>query len=242
MSSSRVLVITPTYDERENLEEFVAGVLEASAAVDLLVVDDASPDGTGQLADRIAADEPRVSVLHRPGKLGLGSAYLDAFRWGLPRGYAAFVQMDTDGSHDPGYLPQFLTELEDGADLVVGSRNIPGGAVEGWGAGRHFLSKGGSLYSRIILGIGVRDLTSGYKAFSRRALEAIDLGAVRSEGYSFQVEMTYRALLKGLRVVEIPIVFVDRRAGQSKMSRRIVAEAMWMVPALRLRAGRGGGF
>lgn len=231
-----VLVVTPTYDERENLEELARGVFAACPGAHLLVVDDASPDGTGALADDLAAADPRVHVLHRPAKMGLGSAYLDAFRWGLEREYATFVQMDTDGSHDPGYLPALLGELDDGADLVIGSRNVPGGDVEGWGFGRHVLSKGGSLYSRAILGLEVRDLTSGYKAFSRAALEAVDLEAVRSEGYAFQIELTYRVVRANLRVVEHPIVFVDRRVGQSKMSGRIVAEAVVMVPALRLRA------
>ena len=232
------LVITPTYDERENLEELVAGVFAVCPEAELLVVDDASPDGTGELASALATADPRVHVLRRAGKLGLGSAYLDGFRWGLARGYSSFVQMDADGSHDPGYLPALLHELERGADLVLGSRNVPGGDVEGWGLGRHLLSKGGSLYSRLLLGVGFRDLTSGYKAFKRETLEAIDLEDVRSEGYSFQIELTYRASLAGKRIVEHPIVFVDRRAGQSKMSRRIVAEASVMVPALRVRALR----
>jgi len=233
-----VLVVTPTYGERENLEELASGVHRFCREAEILVEDDASPDGTGALADAIAARDPRVHVLHRPGKLGLGSAYLDAFRWGLARDFQVFVQMDTDGSHDPGYLPALLEELEHGADLVVGSRNVPGGAVEGWGLGRHLLSKGGSLYSRLLLGLPVRDLTSGFKAFTRETLLAIDLDEVRSEGYAFQIELTYRAFLAGKRVVEHPIVFVDRRVGQSKMSRRIVAEAVVMVPALRLRAAR----
>jgi dolichol-phosphate mannosyltransferase len=237
-SGRGALVVTPTYDERENLEELAHGVLDVCPEAEILVVDDASPDGTGELAEALAAADARVHVLHRPAKMGLGSAYLDAFRWGLSRDFSTFVQMDTDGSHDPGYLPQFLAELERGADLVIGSRNVPGGTVEGWGLGRHLLSKGGSLYSRLLLGIDVRDLTSGYKAFKRETLEAIDLDEVRSEGYAFQIELTYRAILAGKRVVEHPIVFVDRRVGQSKMSRRIVAEAVVMVPALRVRAAK----
>jgi dolichol-phosphate mannosyltransferase len=237
-SGRGALVVTPTYDERENLEEFVRGVFRVCPEAEILVVDDASPDGTGEAADALAAHDSRVHVLHRPSKMGLGSAYLDAFRWGLARSYATFVQMDTDGSHDPGYLPQFFADLERGADLVIGSRNVPGGNVEGWGLGRHLLSKGGSLYSRVLLGLDVRDLTSGFKAFTRETLEAIDLASVRSEGYAFQIELTYRAILAGKRAVEHPIVFVDRRVGQSKMSRRIVAEAVIMVPALRVRAAR----
>jgi len=235
----RVLIVTPTYNERENLEPFLAGVFAVTPRADVLIVDDASPDGTGELADRIAAADERVRVLHRPGKLGIGSAYLDAFRLGIERGYDVVFEMDTDLSHDPRYLPAFLEAIEGGADLVIGSRNVPGGRVEGWGTARHVLSKGGSLYSRMILGLGVRDLTSGYKAFRREVLEALDLSDIQSEGYSFQIELTYRAILRGFRVKEVPIVFVDRRVGQSKMSRRIFAEAVTMVPRLRIAALRG---
>jgi len=235
----RVLIITPTYDERDNVEAFLSGVFDVLPKAHVLVVDDASPDGTGELADAMAARDPRIEVIHRPAKLGLGSAYVEGFRYGLAAGYDVLIEMDTDLSHDPGYLPDFLAAIAAGADLVVGSRNVPGGGVEGWGPGRHLLSKGGSLYSRLVLGLSVRDLTSGYKAFRRSALEAIDLDAVQSEGYAFQVELTYRAILRGLHVVEVPIVFVDRRVGQSKMSRRIFAEAVVMVPRLRLLAARG---
>lgn len=235
----RTLIVTPTYNERSNLPTFVDAVRAAAPEVDILVVDDASPDGTGEVADEIARRDPRVSVLHRAGKLGLGSAYLEAFRRGLDQGFDRFLEMDADLSHDPKYLPDFFRALDQGADVVIGSRNVPGGSVEGWGAGRHVLSKGGSLYSRTILGVGVRDLTSGYKAFSRRALEAIELDRVRSNGYSFQIELTYRALRQGMKVVEVPIVFVDRRAGQSKMSRRIFAEAVAEVWRLRFDAMSG---
>lgn len=238
-ASERVLIVTPTYDERENLEPFLAGVFEVLPEAHVLVVDDASPDGTGELADAIAARDARVQVMHRPGKLGLGTAYLDAFGWALERGYDLVFEMDTDLSHDPGYLPDFLAAFAAGADVVVGSRNVPGGGVEGWGLGRHVLSKGGSLYSRVMLGLSVRDLTSGYKGFRAEVLRRLDLSNVRSNGYSFQVELTYRALLRGFRVTEVPIVFVDRRAGQSKMSRRIFAEAVMMMPKLRLAALRG---
>jgi len=234
--SRRILIVTPTYNEMDNLETFLEGVFKVVPEAHVLVVDDNSPDGTGALADRLAADDARVKVMHRPGKLGLGSAYLDAFRWGIEHGYELFFEMDTDLSHDPKYLPEFLNAVQQGADVVIGSRNIKGGGVEGWGPGRHFLSKGGSLYSRMILGVRVRDLTSGYKAFKREVLEALDLDAVGSEGYSFQVELTYRALRQGFRVAEVPIVFVDRRAGQSKMSRKIFVEAVVMVPRLRLAA------
>lgn len=236
---TRVLVVTPTYNEAENLERFVETLFDSLPEAHVLVVDDASPDGTGRIADRLAGRNPRVRVLHRSGKLGIGSAYLDGFRFGLREGYDVLVQMDTDLSHDPRHLPAMLRAIDDGADVVLGSRNIPGGGVTGWGIGRHVLSKGGSLYSRTILGLPIRDLTSGYKMFRRSVLEAIDLGEVRSEGYSFQIEMTWRALRRGFRVVEVPIVFVDRRAGKSKMSRQIFAEAVAMVWKLRLDELRG---
>lgn len=236
---ARTLIVTPTYNERDNLEGFVAAVRSALPDADLLIVDDASPDGTGAIADAIAARDPHVKVRHRAGKLGLGTAYLEAFGWGLEQGYERFFEMDADHSHDPKYLAGFVRALDAGADVVIGSRNIPGGGVEGWGPLRHFISKGGSLYSRTILGLDVRDLTSGYKAFSRRALEAIGLGAVESNGYSFQVELTYRASLRGLKIVEVPILFVDRRAGQSKMSGKIFREAIVMVWKMRIAAARG---
>jgi len=235
----RTLVVTPTYNEKENLPHFVDAVRSALPDADLLIVDDNSPDGTGQLADSIAARDAQVRVMHRAGKQGLGTAYVQAFTRGLGEGYERFFEMDADLSHDVRYLPDFVRALDDGADVVIGSRNIPGGGVEGWGVGRHFISKGGSLYSRTILGLPIKDLTSGYKAFSRRALEAIDLASVHSNGYSFQIEMTYRAVLEGMRVKEVPIVFVDRTAGRSKMSRRIFAEAILMVWKLRLDAARG---
>lgn len=235
----RILIITPTYNERDNLAAFVSSVLSAVPRAHVLVVDDASPDGTGALGDELAARDERVRVLHRAGKLGLGTAYLEGFQRALSGGYDVAFEMDADLSHDAGYLPAFLEAIAGGADVVLGSRNMPGGGVEGWGLGRHVLSKGGSLYARTILGVGVRDLTTGYKAFTRRALAALDLGSVRSNGYAFQIETTYRALRKGLRVVEVPIVFVDRRAGRSKMSRRIFAEAIVEVFRLRLDAALG---
>ncbi|MCS6799235.1 MAG: polyprenol monophosphomannose synthase [Myxococcota bacterium] len=235
----RLLVVTPTYDERDNLEAFARELFAVVPNASLLVVDDASPDGTGELADRMAAADARIAVLHRPGKLGLGSAYVEGFRWGLRRDFDLFAEMDTDLSHDPRRLPAMLAEIERGADLVIGSRNIAGGGVHGWGPGRHVLSKGGSLYARLILGLDVRDLTSGYKVFRRRALEAIDLDAVRSNGYSFQIELTYRVLRRGMTVREVPITFVDRRVGRSKMNRAIVLEAVGMVWKLRLDALRG---
>jgi len=235
----RTLIVTPTYNERDNLPRFIDAVRGSLPDADILVVDDNSPDGTGAVADAIASKDARVRVLHRPGKLGLGTAYRQAFLRGLEEGYERFFEMDADLSHDTKYLPAFVQALDDGADLVIGSRNVPGGGVEGWGVGRHFISKGGSFYSRTILGLRVRDLTSGYKAFTRRALVAIDLPSVESNGYSFQIELTYRAIRKGMRVAEVPIVFVDRRAGKSKMSRRIFVEAIGMVWKLRFDALRG---
>ena len=239
MPTPRTLVVTPTYNERDNLPRFVEAVRGTMPEADLLVVDDASPDGTGDLADSIAARDPNVRVMHRSGKHGLGTAYVEAFTRGLKNGYERFFEMDADLSHDVRYLPDFVRALDEGYDIVIGSRNIPGGGVEGWGLGRHLISKGGSLYSRAILGMNIKDLTSGYKAFTRRALEAIELRAVHSNGYSFQIEMTYRAARKGMRVKEVPIVFVDRTAGHSKMSRKIFLEAIGMVWKLRYDGIRG---
>jgi dolichol-phosphate mannosyltransferase len=235
----RTLVVTPTYNEKENLPRFVTALRGALPEADVLIVDDNSPDGTGQLADAIAAADARVRVMHRAGKMGLGTAYVQAFTRGLAEGYDRFFEMDADLSHDVRYLPDFVRALDDGYDVVIGSRNIPRGGVEGWGPARHFMSKGGSLYSRAILGLAVRDLTSGYKAYSRRALEAITLAEVHSNGYSFQIEMTYRAIRRSMRVKEVPIVFVDRSYGQSKMSRKVFLEAVGMVWKLRFDAMRG---
>jgi dolichol-phosphate mannosyltransferase len=235
----RTLIVTPTYNEKDNLPRFVEAVRGAFPEADLLVVDDNSPDGTGDLADSIAAKDDHVKVMHRPGKLGLGTAYIQAFQRGLGEGYDRFFEMDADLSHDVRYLPAFVRALDDGADLVIGSRNIPGGGVQGWGIGRHVLSKGGSLYSRAILGLGVKDLTSGYKAFTRRALQAIDIETVHSNGYSFQIEMNFRAVLKGMNVAEVPIIFVDRTAGKSKMSRKIFLEAVGVVWKLRAESMLG---
>ncbi len=237
--AGRVLVITPTYNERENLAALTEALFAAVPRAHLLVVDDASPDGTGAIADEIAARDPRVRVLHRSGKLGLGTAYVAGFQRAIDEGYDVAVELDADLSHDPGYLPVFLGAIQEGADVVVGSRNVPGGGVRGWGPGRHVLSKGGSLYSRAILGVEVRDLTTGYKAYTREALERLGLRTLRSTGYAFQIETTFRAIREGLRVVEVPIVFVDRRVGHSKMSRRIFAEAVLEVWRLRIDAARG---
>ncbi len=230
----RLCVVTPTYNERENLRSFARELFAHVPDAHLLVVDDASPDGTGELADELALADPRVHVLHRRGKLGLGSAYIEAFRWALDRAYPAVAEMDADLSHSAADLPRLLAGLGSGADLVLGSRNIAGGGVLGWGPLRHLVSKGGSLYARLLLGVDVADMTTGFKVYSRRALIAIDCETLRSNGYSFQIETTYRALRAGLTVVEVPIVFVDRRAGHSKMNGRIFAEAVALVPRLRL--------
>jgi dolichol-phosphate mannosyltransferase len=232
----RTLIVTPTYNEIENLSRFVGAVRSTLPEADVLVVDDNSPDGTGELADSLAAKDPGVRVLHRAGKQGLGTAYVQAFSRGIAEGYERFFEMDADLSHDVRYLPDFVRALDEGFGIVIGSRNVPGGRVEGWGPGRNFISKGGSLYSRTILGLPIRDLTSGYKAFTRSALEAIGLETVHSNGYSFQIEMTYRAVRRGIRVKEVPIVFVDRTLGRSKMSRRIFLEAVGMVWKLRFDA------
>lgn len=231
---NRALVIIPTYNECDNVGPITRAVLEAEPRVDILVVDDNSPDGTGQLADELAKAEPRIRVLHREKKQGLGRAYLHAFSWGLEQGYQYLIEMDADFSHDPKYLPKLLDEAEAGADLVLGSRYVPGGGTVNWGPGRKAISRGGSLYARSILGVRVRDLTGGFKCFNRRVLEAIDLAAVKSTGYAFQIELTYRTLKAGFKVKEIPIVFEDRRVGQSKMSRKIFVEALTMVWKLKL--------
>jgi len=230
------LIVIPTYNECSNLEALVGAVLRVAPGAHILIVDDASPDGTGTLANRLSAADQRVHVLHRAGKLGLGTAYVDGFRWGLARDFQHFFQMDADFSHDPGQLLRFIAALDAGADLVVGSRNIPGGAISGWGLGRLLLSKGGSAYSRAVLGIATRDLTTGYKAFTRSALLRLRLESVRSNGYAFQIEMTFRALHAGIKLVEVPITFVDRRVGQSKMDRQIFLEAISVVWRLRLDA------
>ncbi|NOK35842.1 polyprenol monophosphomannose synthase [Corallococcus exercitus] len=230
---NRALVCIPTYNERENIGPITQAVLAADPRVDILVVDDNSPDGTGQLADELAAKNPRVRVLHREKKEGLGRAYLAAFRWALAEGYTYILEMDADFSHDPRYLPTFLDAAEGGADLVLGSRYVAGGGTVNWGVGRKIISRGGSLYARSILGVDVRDLTGGFKCFNRRVLESIHLDEVRSTGYAFQIELTYRTLRKGFTVREVPIVFEDRRVGHSKMNKKIFVEALGMVWKLR---------
>jgi dolichol-phosphate mannosyltransferase len=234
VSMNPALVCIPTYDERDNIEAIARAALAADPRIDILVIDDNSPDGTGRIADQLVATEPRAHVLHRPSKQGLGRAYLDGFRWALQRGYQFVLEMDADFSHDPKYLPQFLDRAEAGADLVLGSRYVQGGGTVNWGRGRKLVSRAGSLYARTVLGLRQRDLTGGFKCFRRRVLETIDLASVRSTGYAFQIELTYRAIQKGFKAVEIPIVFEDRRVGQSKMSGKIVLEALTMVWKLRL--------
>ena len=234
----RALVVVPTYNEAVNLPVIVPQILEQDPRLEVLVVDDNSPDGTGQLADQMAAADPRVHVLHRPGKGGLGKAYLAGFRWALDRDYELIFEMDADFSHDPKFLQDFLRAAEN-ADLVIGSRYKTGVNVINWPISRLLLSLGANQYARWITGLPVIDSTGGFKCFRRRVLEAIEFERVRSNGYSFQIEMSFRAWKKGFRLVEIPIVFTDRVEGQSKMNKRIVREAIWMVWWLRLKALAG---
>jgi dolichol-phosphate mannosyltransferase len=233
----RAVVCLPTYNERENIEPMLRAL--GDKGVRVLVIDDASPDGTGEIADRLAAELDYVDVLRRPAKEGLGPAYLAGFDRALTDGAELVLEMDCDFSHDPDDVPRLIAAVEGGADLALGSRYVPGGAVRNWGAVRRLVSSGGSLYARLVLGVSVRDLTGGFKCYRRRVLERIDLAAIDSRGYAFQIETTYRALRAGFRVVEIPITFADREVGGSKMSRAIVAEAIWKVPLLRLDALRG---
>ncbi|MBA3366550.1 MAG: polyprenol monophosphomannose synthase [Actinobacteria bacterium] len=236
---SPILICLPTYNERPNLEPMVRAILNVIPEHGrVLVIDDSSPDGTGALADRLAAETGRVDVLHRPRKEGLGRAYLAGFRHALAGPAELIVEMDCDFSHDPADLPRLLATADD-ADVVLGSRYVRGGSVGNWGLARRVLSAGASVYARMMLGVEIRDLTGGFKCYRRRVLEEIDLDAIASLGYAFQIETTYRALRRGFRVVEIPITFVERRVGGSKMSRSIVLEAILKVPALRLAALRG---
>ena len=230
-----VWLVLPTYNEAENIELFLTAVLEQLGDDDrVLVVDDNSPDGTGRLADEFALHDPRVEVLHRPGKAGLGRAYLAGFARALEGGARLVMEMDSDFSHDPHDIPRLIEAAAD-ADLVLGSRYVPGGGVTDWGLLRQALSRGGSWYARKILRVSVRDLTGGFKCFRREVLERLDIADVHADGYGFQIELTYRAVQAGFRVAEVPIVFRDRRAGQSKMHARIAFEAVWKVPALRRR-------
>ncbi|MEA2201575.1 MAG: dolichol-phosphate mannosyltransferase [Solirubrobacteraceae bacterium] len=233
-------LILPTYNEAENIRAIVTASGEALASAApggfrVLIVDDGSPDGTGELADGLAEEHRWVEVLHRAEKNGIGPAYLAGFRYALDRGAGYVMEMDSDFSHDPADLARLLEAVYGGADLALGSRYVPGGGVSDWGLLRRFVSEGGSTYARLVLGLRVRDLTGGFKCFRREVLEAIHFASVRSRGYAFQVELTYRAVQAGFRVVEVPIVFRDRQHGTSKMSWRIAAEAMWLVPLLRFR-------
>ncbi len=234
MAFHRAVIIVPTYNERDNVRAVVERFLEPIADSEILFVDDNSPDGTGQLIDEIAAANSRVHVLHRAGKLGLGTAYIAGFRWALEQHYDYVLEMDADFSHDPRHLPALVGACIEGADMSVGSRYVSGGGTVNWGVGRKLISRGGGLYARTVLGVPVRDLTSGFVCYRRRTLEAIDLGSVQSNGYGFQIEMKYRVLCAGMKIVEVPIVFEDRRVGKSKMSAAIFAEALWRVWQLRL--------
>jgi dolichol-phosphate mannosyltransferase len=230
----RATVVLPTYNERENIEPMLRAL--ASHEVRVLVVDDNSPDGTGQLAEALRTELGFVDVLHRARKEGLGPAYLAGFGRALDDGAELILEMDCDFSHDPADVPRLIGAVEQGADLALGSRYVGGGEIDNWGLGRRVVSAGGSWYARTLLGVGIRDLTGGFKCYRRAVLERIDLAAVASKGYAFQIETTYRTLRAGFRVVEVPIRFIDRTDGHSKMSRAIVAEAMWKVPALRAAA------
>ena len=233
MSVPNPVVCLPTYNERENLEKMVRAL--GDKGVDVLVIDDSSPDGTGEIADRLAAELDYVSVLHRPRKEGLGRAYVDGFRHVLAGGAELVLEMDCDFSHDPADVPRLIAAVEAGADLALGSRYVPGGGTANWGLVRRLISRGASIYTRVLL-MPIHDATGGFKCFRRHVLESIDLDSIDAAGYVFQIETTYRTLRKGFRVDEVPIRFADRREGHSKMSRAIVLEAVWKVPALRLAA------
>lgn len=233
----RALIVVPTYNEIENLESLVASILEnvPSPLLEILIVDDGSPDGTGKLADQLAARDPRIHVLHRRKKMGLGTAYVNGFQWGLERGFDVLIEMDADFSHNPHYLPRMI-ELLERNDVVIGSRYVAGGGTVNWGMARKVLSRCGSFYSRMILGASIRDFTGGFNGWRRGVLESVDLASLRSDGYSFQIELKYRAHLKGFKIDEFPIVFEDRKVGKSKMSRRIVIEALMRVWGFRFRS------
>lgn len=222
------LVIIPTYNEAENIKSIVERVRESVPDAHILVADDNSPDGTGKVADELAAEDDRVKVLHRKGKEGLGAAYLAGFRWGIEHGYGVLVEMDADGSHQPEELPRLLTALK-GADLVIGSRWVPGGRIVNWPKSREFISRGGSTYSRLLLDVPIRDMTAGYRAFRKETLEGIGMDEVASQGYCFQIDLAWRAIKAGFHVIEVPVTFIERERGESKMSRDIVTEAAWRV-------------
>ncbi len=232
----RVLVVMPTYNERENIGRIVPAVLEQDDRIDVLIIDDASPDGTGEIADRLAAENPRVSVIHREGKLGLGTAYVMGFKYSLEKGYDLTFEMDADFSHDPSRIPDMIKAAEEGADLVIGSRWVEGGGIENWPKKRELLSRWASKYSRFVTGLPVHDATAGFQAFRRRVLEELDLDRIRSDGYSFQIETKFKVWRKGFWIKEIPIIFRDRVHGESKISKKIIYEAFFLVWWLRLEA------
>jgi dolichol-phosphate mannosyltransferase len=238
-ASGRVAVIMPTYNERANIEATVGRVRRAVPGADVLVVDDNSPDGTGEIADKLAAEDSHIHVLHRERKAGLGAAYIAGFHWALEQGYGVVVEMDADGSHLPEELPRLLDALA-GADLVLGSRYVPGGTVVNWPKSREILSRGGNTYARLMLGIKLTDSTGGYRAYRASTLRQIALDEVESQGYCFQIDLAMRAIRAGLRVVEVPITFVERVHGTSKMSRAVVAEALWRVTVWGVTGRRGG--
>jgi dolichol-phosphate mannosyltransferase len=227
------IIVIPTYDERDNVVAIADAIFSEVPDIHLLFVDDASPDGTGAILDELVARDARVAVIHRDGKLGLGTAYLAGFRRALADGYDHVLEMDADFSHDPKYLPEMLRRAHDGADVVVGSRYVTGGGTQNWGIARQLISRGGGLYARLVLGVSVKDLTAGFVCWRRGVLEKLALDRIVSEGYGFQIEMKYRALQAGFHIEEMPIVFADRRVGQSKMSKRILLEALTLVWRLR---------
>src|SRR5579883_852793 len=231
------LIVMPTYNERENIAAIVEEIARCAPQADILVIDDNSPDGTGEIADGLRERFPQLSTLHRPGKLGLGTAYVTGFRYALEHGYDLIFEMDADFSHDPRYLPGFFTEAEH-ADLVIGSRYVPGGGTPNWSLLRRFISNGGNIFARTVLRLPIKDATAGYRCYRREVLETLELGAIQSQGYAFQVEMAYQTLQHGFRVREMPIIFVDRRVGKSKMSRKIFIEGLLYVLRARFRAGR----
>jgi dolichol-phosphate mannosyltransferase len=234
-SESKALIVIPTYNEIENLEPITKAVLARTPSnVHILVVDDGSPDGTGKRADELSASEPRIHVLHRAKKEGLGPAYIAGFRWGFSQNFDRLIEMDADFSHKPEFLPTMLSLLSEN-DYVIGSRYVPGGGTVNWGLGRKIISRGGSLYARTVLGAPIRDFTGGFNGWNRKVLESIDLGTLEAGGYSFQIELKYRAFKKGFRCKEFPIIFEDRRVGKSKMSSKIVFEALALVPKLRFK-------
>ncbi|MBV9691369.1 MAG: polyprenol monophosphomannose synthase [Ktedonobacteraceae bacterium] len=231
----QTVIIIPTYNEVENLRPLLETTLSHVPGTDILIVDDNSPDGTGQLADQIHEEDPRVHVLHRAGKLGLGTAYIAGFKYAIAHGYDAAFEMDADFSHDPRYLPDFLNAIEN-ADLVIGSRYISGGGTPNWSPMRRLISGAGNIFARFMLGMPIHDCTAGFRCYRREVLEGIDLDTIQSQGYAFQVELAYRVMQHGFKIVEIPIIFLDRRVGKSKMSRKIVMEAFTYV--LRTRLGK----